>query len=64
MRASISLKLITVYSSKSTYSTLQTLPILTIVFMNICEVNNHIAGSEKSLPTSIKEKEPLWYRVP
>ena len=22
------------------------------------------AGSEKSLPTLIKEKEPLWYRVP
>jgi hypothetical protein len=22
------------------------------------------AGSEKPLPTLIKEKEPLWYRVP
>jgi hypothetical protein len=23
-----------------------------------------LAGSEKPLPTLIKEKEPLWYRVP
>jgi hypothetical protein len=24
----------------------------------------YYAGSEKALPTLIKEKEPLWYRVP
>jgi hypothetical protein len=26
--------------------------------------NINYAGSEKSLPTIIKKKEPLWYRVP
>jgi len=28
------------------------------------ENENFYAGSEKTLPTFNKEKEPLWYRVP
>jgi hypothetical protein len=38
-----------------------------IVAVNMSDIvcsKKTYAGSEKPLPKSIKDKEPLWYRVP